>query len=110
MNIRRPRILISAVVLIVLLLTLVLVWVFRSGSQNPSAIPSSYSMEEVAAMKSATQCWVAINGSVYDLTRFANAGQSIYSLCGTDATDAVKRLGSVDISSLEAFRIGSLKR
>ena len=48
--------------------------------------------EEVALRNTIEECWVIIDGNVYDLTSFASAhpgGQSrIENICGTDATSA----------------------
>lgn len=52
----------------------------------------TYTMAEVGTHNSQTSCWSAINGSVYDLTRWiaAHPGgrEAILYLCGIDGTAA----------------------
>jgi cytochrome b involved in lipid metabolism len=63
-------------------------------STQPSGQPaqSGYTMAQVAAHSSASSCWAAINGNVYDLTSWVNQHPggpgAILSLCGTDGSDA----------------------
>lgn len=50
---------------------------------------SSYSLAEVAKHATATDCWMAIEGNVYDVTTFIPThpgGQAILQGCGKDAT------------------------
>ena len=53
---------------------------------------TGYTMTEVQQHNSASSCWAAINGNVYDLTNWINqhpGGQGpILSLCGTDGSAA----------------------
>lgn len=55
-----------------------------------SATTSSYTMAMVAAHNSAASCWAAINGNVYDLTKWIpqhpGGPQRILNLCGTDGS------------------------
>ena len=57
-----------------------------------TTITSGYTMATVAQHNSASSCWAAINGNVYDLTNWINqhpGGQGpILSLCGTDGSAA----------------------
>lgn len=61
---------------------------------EPEAPASTVALtaEEVALRNTIEECWVIIDGNVYDLTSFASAhpgGQSrIENICGTDATSA----------------------
>jgi cytochrome b involved in lipid metabolism len=52
--------------------------------------PAIFTLTQVAAHNSATSCWTAISGGVYDLTSFINqhpgGSQAIMSLCGIDGT------------------------
>ena len=61
----------------------------RTGSASGAA---AYSMVEVAKHSSASSCWAAINGKVYDLTSWINQHPGgpgpILSLCGTDGSVA----------------------
>ena len=61
-------------------------------TQTPSAkpTPTGYTMEKVRANASATSCWSAINGNVYDLTDWITSHPGgaavIRALCGTDGS------------------------
>jgi len=49
----------------------------------------SYSMDEVVKHNNASDCWMAVNGKVYDATSFVGnhpGGPAILKGCGTDAT------------------------
>lgn len=50
-----------------------------------------YTLAEVSKKNTAADCWVAIDGGVYDLTMWVAAhpggGSAITQLCGTDGTD-----------------------
>lgn len=67
-----------------------------SASPAPSASKSTsagtYSMAEVAKHAGASSCWTAINGNVYDLTKWVNqhpgGPQVILGICGKDGTAA----------------------
>lgn len=52
----------------------------------------TYTMTEVAAHNSQASCWSAINGNVYDLTKWISVhpggSQAILYLCGIDGTAA----------------------
>jgi cytochrome b involved in lipid metabolism len=54
--------------------------------------PAGYSLADVAAHNSASSCWTAINGKVYDVTswigRHPGGRAAILSLCGTDGSAA----------------------
>ena len=59
-------------------------------SPTPSTGPAKYTLEDVKKHSSATDCWAVVNGSVYDLTKWAalhpGGAAIIRSLCGRDAT------------------------
>lgn len=91
---------------------------------SPSATPSgtasattssTFTMAEVAKHNSATDCWAAIGGSVYDLTTWINqhpgGADHILPLCGTDGTSAFNAQHSGDgqaTGQLADFKIGTL--
>lgn len=64
----------------------------KSAEPSKSAAPvaAGYTMDKVKANNSATSCWSAINGKVYDLTRWISShpggSGAIRSLCGTDGS------------------------
>ncbi len=53
---------------------------------------SGYTLADVAKHSSQSSCWSAINGNVYDLTRWINqhpgGPDAILSICGTDGSAA----------------------
>ena len=55
-----------------------------------SAAAQTYTLADVALRSSADECWVAIDGAVYDLTAWARSHPggraAILGLCGTDGT------------------------
>ncbi|MES2014693.1 MAG: cytochrome b5-like heme/steroid binding domain-containing protein [Patescibacteria group bacterium] len=61
-------------------------------TQTPTKGAGEYTLAEVAKHNSASSCYTAVNGSVYDLTRFIDQHpggvQAIESLCGIDGTTA----------------------
>jgi hypothetical protein len=65
------------------------------AGQSPSSL-KNYTIDDVLVHNSPGDCWVALNGSVYDFTQMiANEinqpnpnGLSFSSYCGTDATSA----------------------
>ncbi len=62
------------------------------ASKSAEPVAAGYTMEKVKANSSAASCWSAINGNVYDLTKWINShpggSGAIRSLCGTDGTSA----------------------
>jgi cytochrome b involved in lipid metabolism len=53
----------------------------------------SYNMEEISEHASAEDCWLLIEGKVYDVTEFVNGhpgGKAILEGCGMDATELYK--------------------
>ena len=78
-------------------------------------------MSEVAQHSSSKDCWLAINGKVYDVTKYIydhpGGASEIIDTCGTDATVAFKtmnRPGNKTHSSsanqmLADYFIGNLK-
>lgn len=81
----------------------------------PSPKPSGYTMAEVRTHASATSCWTAIAGNVYDLTSWIaqhpGGKNAILRLCGTDGTAAFnKEHGgqSRPERELAAFKVGAL--
>jgi len=61
-----------------------------SATATANATPAGYTMEKVRANNSATSCWSAINGNVYDLTDWITSHPGgaavIRALCGTDGS------------------------
>ena len=73
---------------------------------SASATPAGYTMEQVKANNTATKCWSAIDGKVYDLTNWISShpggAGAITSLCGTDGTSHHLKVSMVDLVNLKA--------
>ncbi len=77
--------------------------------------PSGYTRAQVAQHNSATSCWTAINGKVYDLTNWIDqhpgGSETILSICGIDgsATFNAQHGGQAQpAQELASFYIGNL--
>lgn len=82
-----------------------------------AAAGKSYTLAQVKAHKSASNCWSAVNGKVYNLTKWIakHPGGSgvIKSMCGKDATAAFKSehgLSGKPASKLAAYKVGALAK
>jgi len=87
----------------------------KTPSASASASASSYTMADVAKHADASSCWSAINGNVYDLTKWVNqhpgGPRVILGLCGKDGTSGfVGQHGgqSRPESILKGFLLGPL--
>lgn len=98
-----------------------LTWVAATNeSPAPRAVPEPsdeqvFTLDEVAAHAAAADCWMAINGEVYDVSDYLpEHPTSIEAHCGTEASDAMrtKDIGRPHSSrawqQLSDYRIGSL--
>ncbi len=69
-----------------------------SGTGSPSASPSgttaSYTLAQVKTHNTAADCWTAVDGKVYNVTKWEDqhpgGSANIISMCGTDGTAAFK--------------------
>ena len=82
-----------------------------------TATAAGYTMTQVRANNTARSCWSAIDGFVYDLTRWINShpggSGAILFLCGTDGTNAFKAQHenqSRPAIRLDSYRIGPLNK
>ncbi|MFT8395095.1 cytochrome b5 domain-containing protein [Propionibacterium sp.] len=82
---------------------------------SASPAQTTYTMADVATHNSASSCWAAIEGTVYDLTNWINrhpgGSQHILALCGTDGTSTFEGQHSGDrrpASELANYKIGTL--
>ena len=57
---------------------------------QPSPVSTRYTLADVATHNSATSCWSAVNGNVYDLTNWVNSHPggkaAILMICGKDGS------------------------
>ena len=84
---------------------------------TPTSTVAGYTMTQVRANNTARSCWTAIDGYVYDLTRWINShpggSGAILFLCGTDGTNAFKAQHenqSRPAIRLDTYRIGPLNK
>jgi cell division septation protein DedD len=84
---------------------------------TPTTAVAGYTMTQVRANDSARSCWTAIDGIVYDLTRWISnhpgGSSAILFLCGTDGTNAFKAQHenqSRPAIRLDTYRIGPLNK
>lgn len=88
-----------------------------ASAVSGSAQPTVYTMADVAEHNSASSCWTAINGSVYDVTSWIDqhpgGAAPILSLCGTDGSSAFNAQHGGQRrpeSELATFKIGTLSQ
>lgn len=94
-----------------------------TGASGAMGAESSFTLTEVAAHNRATDCWLAIDGKVYDVTAFIASGNhggkdAILEGCGKDATTLfnTRPMGSKTPHSdkarsfLPGFEIGTLNQ
>ena len=84
---------------------------------TPTPTVAGYTMTQVRANNTARSCWTAIDGYVYDLTRWINnhpgGSGPILFLCGTDGTSSFKSQHeneSRPAIRLDTYRIGPLNK
>ncbi len=86
-------------------------------TSTTSAFSSSqYTLADVAKHNSADDCWMVINGSVYDVTTYvpSHPGSEIVRGCGKDATSLFqgerKHQGFEAQSLLPTYKIGTVSQ
>lgn len=84
---------------------------------TPTPTVAGYTMAQVRANNTARSCWSAIDGVVYDLTRWINShpggSSAILFLCGTDGTNAFKAQHenqSKPAIRLDSYKLGPLNK
>jgi hypothetical protein len=82
---------------------------------SPTVAKTTYTMADVRANATPTKCWSAIDGNVYDLTRWISShpggASPIRFLCGIDGTNAFKAQHanqSNPMSRLSSYLLGPL--
>lgn len=95
-----PKSSITGMVLLVILIAFLGLMVFRpgeSGSGRSSEASANISSEELANHDKSSDCWVAVDGLVYDLTDLipdhSGSPDVLIPLCGKDATSAFEDKG-----------------
>lgn len=87
------------------------------GTATPTpTVRSGYTLADVTAHASRTDCWVAVNGNVYNLTTWIaqhpGGPAAIAKLCGTDGSAAFNKQhgGQAQANAaLAQFKIGALQ-
>jgi uncharacterized membrane protein len=86
-----------------------------AGGDADDSGGGTYTMAQVATRDTASDCWVAIDGNVYDLTSWVaqhpGGAAAITGLCGTDGTAAFQGQHSGQSGperSLSSFLVGAL--
>lgn len=75
----------------------------------PQQVQGTYALTDVNRASTTAECWVAIDGGVYDLTSYAQNDARLVTLCGTDASEAVAKMGSGFAENFDNLRIGTLQ-
>ncbi|MEK7227779.1 MAG: cytochrome b5 domain-containing protein [Patescibacteria group bacterium] len=88
---------------------------YTTPSATNSSGPTSYTIATVATHNSRSDCWTAVNGSVYNVTAWISGhpggAQVIIGMCGVDASssfDAQHGGQRRPESELASFKIGTL--
>ncbi len=86
------------------------------ATSTPSTGAKSFSMGDVQAHNTESNCWAAISGNVYDLTswvsRHPGGSRAITSLCGIDGTERFTKKHGIaknPAAALILLKIGTLK-
>src|SRR5689334_21727949 len=80
------------------LIVLITIFMGMGGKDNGVAAPTTkinttdtYTLADVAAHSTKSNCWTAVNGNVYDVTPFIDSHpggvEAILNVCGIDATE-----------------------
>ena len=84
---------------------------------TPAPTKTGYTMTQVRANNSASNCWSVIDGSVYDLTKWINShpggSGAIVGLCGTDGSSSFSSKHgnqSRPAAQLSSYRLGPLEK
>lgn len=86
----------------------------RSPSPSPSPFGTGYSMAQIATHNTVSNCWLLMNGKVYNVTNYISShpgGSSVInSNCGKDATQAFAAIGHSNTAKnlLTQYLIGYL--
>ena len=88
-----------------------------TSTPAPAPTKTGYTMAQVRANNSASNCWSVIDDSVYDLTKWINShpggSGAIVGLCGTDASSAFSSKHgnqSRPAAQLSSYRLGPLEK
>ncbi len=119
-NSMKKYVVLAAIVLLILGFSFILKSKQTTYTAAPTLSPSTptpeptrpISLKEISKHKSKTDCWLAIEGSVYNMTPFIDShpgGDAIVKGCGTNATllfNSVPQHSSAVRELLKTFKIG----
>lgn len=79
------------------IITMVAIHALAGQDQSTTTSGTTYTLEQVAAHATQDDCWMAIEGKVYDFTAYLNrhpAGPgTMVSWCGREATEGMRTKG-----------------
>ncbi len=82
--------------------------VARVGVEDEGVVNTTYTLREVAMHSNIEDCWVAIDGAVYDATPAAEKYPDVYT-CGEDTTENYRKVTPEGISDrVKSYQIGLL--
>lgn len=77
------------------------------NTANSTASSQTFTLAEVSKHSSQKDCWLAINGSIYDVSKYIiehpGGSSSIIQTCGSDATVAFKTMNRSGNKSHSSF-------
>lgn len=79
--------------------------------QDPTSTTTSYTLAQVAEHNTKDDCWMILDGGVYDVTSFIPdhpGGDKILRGCGKDATQMFAKHPESAKAMKEKFKIGTL--
>ncbi len=108
---------------VLVILTAVVIVLTQRSSSNTAPLPTTtvtpgttYTLADVALHKTESDCWTAVNGSVYNVTSWIaqhpGGAQAIIGMCGVDGSagfDGQHGTQKRPASELASFKIGALK-
>ena len=82
-------------------------------TQIPAKTTPSFSLADVAKHNNNSSCWTAIDGKVYDITKYipihpAGVSKALEG-CGIDSTDIFNNVRAHRVSGISKYLIGNLK-
>ncbi len=89
-----------------------------AGLEEPASTATTYSAADIAKHATASDCWSAIDGKVYNISSYINqhpGGRVVTQACGKDGSQLFKTQGgrgqhsSTARAQLASFEIGTLK-
>lgn len=104
-----------------LLIATLLALSFSTWCQTEGVTSKTYSIEDLANHNTEASCWIAIEGTVYDVTSFLKSHPAPYKIlikyCGKESTQGFRNKDTMGekhskkaLRQLEKLKIGELKK